>query len=109
MYNSLAMLSYSNTVYLIGNGSVHKEQFLSVYEPNAPLVAADGGANHLVQWDITPNAIIGDLDSMDDRSFWESQTKVIHIPDQDSTDFEKCAIYVLAPLYLCFGFCGSRY
>lgn len=72
-------------------------------------VAADGGANYLYaaggERGQTPfddlEAIIGDLDSLRDevRQYFESaprHVKVIHDPDQNSTDFGKAVMHVRA-------------
>ncbi|DAZ98665.1 TPA: hypothetical protein N0F65_008791 [Lagenidium giganteum] len=64
-------------------------------------VCADGGANRLydrsVQVDaealVQPQYIKGDLDSLRDdvRAFYEAKgTKIIHDPDQNSNDLDKC-------------------
>tara|TARA_A100001011_G_scaffold381501_1_gene450118 strand:- start:871 stop:1542 length:672 start_codon:yes stop_codon:yes gene_type:complete len=73
------------------------------------LIAADGGANDLINEKYQPEYIIGDLDSLKDRKSWETGlTKVIQIEEQESTDFEKCLYSVQARNYLCVGFVGGR-
>ena len=60
--------------------------------PHCPItICADGGANRLKQLNLTPQVIIGDLDSLDsDVESFYSNVKIIRIDDQDSNDFEKC-------------------
>ncbi len=61
------------------------------------VVAADGGANGAREHGITPDLIIGDLDSItpSTRKFF-SATAVIRVPQQDTTDMEKALDYILS-------------
>lgn len=54
-------------------------------------ICADGGANRLMQLNLIPQKILGDLDSLDSnaKSFY-ADVDIIHIDDQDTNDFEKC-------------------
>ena len=72
------------------------------------LVAADGGANHLATLGHTPRAVIGDLDSIQPALRRMLGTRVHHIPEQDSTDLDKCLHSVQAPHLLGLGFLGAR-
>lgn len=101
--------TFDNLTFLIGTGHVNMDQFLSVYKKDLPLIAADGGANHLYNFDIVPNAIIGDLDSLENREEWERKTNVIHMPDQSSTDLEKVLKQTQTQIYIAFGFVGDRF
>ncbi|MBT3539193.1 thiamine diphosphokinase, partial [Candidatus Parcubacteria bacterium] len=96
-------------VFLIGTGSVNIDQFLKIYKKDSPIVAADGGANHLKKLNIIPDKIIGDLDSLENKEYWEEKTEVIEISDQDSTDLEKVLGNTDAPFYFAFGFAGDRF
>ena len=58
-----------------------------------PIIAADGAANYLIKNDISPEVIIGDLDSIDRKQF--KQFKQLYEPDQDySSDFQKSIHYL---------------
>lgn len=61
------------------------------------IVAADGGANGARKLGITPDLIIGDLDSITPatRRFFSSTT-VIHVARQDNTDMEKALDHILS-------------
>lgn len=61
------------------------------------IVAADGGANGARELKITPDLIIGDLDSITPatRKFFSS-TAVIRMPQQDNTDMEKALDYLVS-------------
>ncbi|MFA6427889.1 MAG: thiamine diphosphokinase [Candidatus Magasanikbacteria bacterium] len=100
---------FNQYTFLIGTGHVNMDQFLSIYKKGEPLVAADGGANHLYELDIIPDVIIGDLDSLQNKGEWETKTNVIHVADQNSTDLEKVLLLTEASLYLAFGFTGDRF
>jgi thiamine pyrophosphokinase len=55
-----------------------------------PLLAADGGANHLARIGLKPSAVIGDLDSIHDQTrAWLGEQTMVHRPDQDRTDLDK--------------------
>lgn len=60
------------------------------------IICADGGANRAREAGLTPDYIIGDLDSMDDetrRTF--SSAKIVHRPSQYETDLEKALQFVV--------------
>ena len=56
------------------------------------VIALDGAANRMIEANIVPTAIIGDLDSVDDATLEHCKTNgtmVIHTPDQDQSDVSK--------------------
>ena len=55
------------------------------------ILAADGGANHLITVGIEPHAVIGDFDSID--TALPGAIPRIHAPDQNRTDLEKAVNY----------------
>lgn len=73
------------------------------------LVAADGGANMAIAAGRVPEAVIGDFDSITDavRAAIPPE-RLIHVAEQDTTDFEKCLSRIAAPLILGVGFAGGR-
>jgi thiamine pyrophosphokinase len=72
------------------------------------LVGADGGADRLLALDAVPDAVMGDLDSLSPKARLLLGDKVHHIPEQDSTDFDKALRYICAPFILGLGFMGAR-
>lgn len=63
---------------------------------NCLIIAADGGGNYLYKKKIIPDSVIGDMDSLDEdalRFFRKRKSAVIHIREQETTDFEKCLNY----------------
>ena len=80
---------------LVANGPIRWTEDLAVLATLAePLLAADGGANHLGRIGLRPDAVIGDLDSISSgiRKFI-GEERMIHRPDQDRTDLEKALEY----------------
>ena len=72
-------------------------------------LAVDGGADTLLAQNISPVAVIGDLDSIGDQARSQIPADRLHlITEQDSTDFEKCLRHISAPLILALGFTGGR-
>ena len=62
------------------------------------IVAADGGANHLMKIGILPEIVIGDLDSVDEDTLFELTNAEVGIEqypeDKDETDIELALSYV---------------
>lgn len=66
-----------------------------------PLLAADGGANHLGRIGLRPEAVIGDLDSISPRTRLAiGEERMVHRPDQDRTDLDKALGYAFDELGL---------
>ena len=63
------------------------------------LIAADGGANHLLKMGILPEVVIGDLDSIDEDTLFEltsADVKIKQFPeDKDETDLELALRYAV--------------
>jgi len=82
------------------NGDIPNERFFS---NDKIVIAADGSADKLKQIGITPKIIIGDLDSIEYKN--HSESKIIHLPDQNQTDFQKSLQYIkqhnLGPTIIC--------
>jgi thiamine pyrophosphokinase len=64
-----------------------------------PLLAADGGANHLARLGLRPTAVVGDLDSISPQTrAWLGEETMVGRPDQDRTDLDKALEYALDEL-----------
>jgi thiamine pyrophosphokinase len=63
------------------------------------LIAADGGANHLMRMGILPEIVIGDLDSVDEDTLFELTSAEVRIEqyseDKDETDIELALRYAV--------------
>lgn len=98
---------------LLGNAeNVSHDHFRKLVQKADFILAVDGGANRALKAGITPNAIIGDLDSLSvtTRKKFPSSA-LIEVSRQDNTDLEKALNWLLQHQYtdctLC-GFIGGR-
>jgi thiamine pyrophosphokinase len=93
---------------IVGGGAVDPALLRELAGRGVALVGADGGADSIGDAGLMPAAIIGDLDSLSDRTMWETRTNVIHIPEQITTDFQKALYATQAPVTLALGMTGKR-
>ena len=105
----MAIFSENEPITIVG-GAHYSQRLLLELLKRAPVVyAADGGANLCMQYGCQPKQVIGDLDSLSPSLRSElDPSRVIHVPEQDTTDFEKLLIRVDAPFMLAVGFMGGR-
>ncbi len=84
-------------VLVICNGEMPSLKLLSPLLKKKPyIVCADGGANKARSFGITPHCIIGDMDSITQKTrHYFSSVPIIHIADQNSTDLEKVLEHLL--------------
>lgn len=101
---------------LLGNGLYPAEPVLhQAVEKAAGIVCADGGAEIARRYDIQPDRIIGDLDSITPatrRYFSHRKTVINHLPSQNENDLEKILFHLRThPVknYMLFGFLGKRF
>ena len=102
-------LRFGGGVMLVGGGEVDPGALTMARDRTAHVVAADGGANALAGWGLGADAVIGDLDSLQDRAGWAARSLVVHLEEQETTDLEKCLYGTEAPFYLGIGFTGRRF
>ncbi|MFK7943724.1 MAG: thiamine diphosphokinase [Paracoccaceae bacterium] len=102
------MITFPYPLTLVGGGALDRQMLVEAMALAPELVAADGAADRLADWELLPQAIIGDMDSIRDSSGWAARTRVLHLPEQDTTDFEKCLYATEAPFYVAAGFTGQR-
>jgi thiamine pyrophosphokinase len=96
-------------ITLIGGARVSSGLLDTVLRHAPDVVAADSGADRALAHGVTPRAVFGDFDSISDDARGRLDPATLHpMPDQDSTDFDKCMRRVSAPLILGVGFCGER-
>ena len=103
------IVHHSQPITLAGGGSLQKKDLERARAIGPEVVAADGGADATHSADITPAAVIGDFDSISSTTRAALHPDTLHhIPEQDSTDFDKCLRNISAPLVLGVGFTGAR-
>lgn len=102
-------LRFPHPVTLVGAAALDPEVLAEARAIAPVMVAADSGADSLHRLGLEPAAVIGDLDSIADAGAWRARgVPVHHLPEQETTDFEKCLYATEAPLYLGTGFTGAR-
>ncbi len=80
-------------IVIFANGILnHPEQLRRRLRPTDRLFCADGGTNHVLSLGLTPEAIIGDLDSLDSELISQMEAKGVifhrHPARKDKTDLE---------------------
>lgn len=99
----------SEMVTLVGAGKVNKGILTDSLAIAPFLVAADGGAEMVLNCGKMPKKVIGDFDSISTDFLKQIPAADLHrIPEQETTDFDKCLRNINAPLILGVGFLGRR-
>jgi thiamine pyrophosphokinase len=101
-------LFFDQPIAIVGGGTTDLSLLRDLAKRGVPLIGADGGADIIGAAELIPEAIIGDLDSVLDRAGWEKRTRVIHIAEQITTDFQKTLYSTQAPVTLALGMTGGR-
>jgi thiamine pyrophosphokinase len=96
-------------VTLVGAGPVEAAALEAALALAPEAVGADGGGDVELPGGAAFRAVIGDLDSLGRAEALRASGVAVHaVPEQDTTDLEKCLYSVDAPLYLGVGFLGGR-
>lgn len=105
----LPIVQSTSGVTLAGGGPFPARD-LALALKRAPVpVAADGGADRLLQLGVTPQAVIGDMDSISLAARAAIPLARQHlVAEQVTTDFDKALRLIEAPLVLALGFAGAR-
>ena len=101
-------------ILLIGNGESISNKLLCTLARQADkIVAADGGGSKALQAGITPDWIIGDLDSISKRDLRALQPRILNEVSQENTDLEKALSFITRTLpathLTMVGFLGGRW
>lgn len=88
MHDLINLTGYHSVLCL--NGDLPELSFFT--NINLPLIAADGAANRLLDLGIIPQLIIGDLDSV--RPDILKTHSSLHLPTQESSDYQKAMHYL---------------
>lgn len=102
------IVSSAGTIGLIGGARLEPADIAAILPLVTDIVAADGGADHLLAAGLTPAAIIGDLDSITEQARAVFHDILYHIAEQETTDFEKALTRIGASCVLALGFTGGR-
>ena len=105
----MGIVSEIEPITIVGGAHFSQELLLESLARAPVVYAADGGANPCMQYGCQPKQVIGDLDSLSPNLRSEMDpSRIIHVAEQDTTDFEKLLIRVDAPFMLSIGFMGGR-
>ncbi len=104
-----ARIASDRPVVIIGGGDFDAALLNRLAGAGAMVVGADGGADAALAAGVTPELVIGDLDSLSDAAAWRQRARVIRITEQETNDFEKCLYSVSAPVTLALGMTGGRF
>ena len=82
---------------IVCNGNPPPKSLLSqLWEKSTYRVAADGGANLLIKSKYTPDAVVGDFDSIEPKTREQMpNSKYLHVPEQDTNDADKAVRHCL--------------
>ena len=89
----------SNKCIILANGKPPVKSVLTLLKRKgySVLICADGGANTARKFNVLPDYIIGDLDSVKKETlkYYTDKSVVISIKRQNDTDVEKCIKYAI--------------
>lgn len=102
------IIAFDGPIAIVGGGAVDPALLLELAGRGVTLVGADGGGDAIGDAGLVPVAIVGDLDSLRNRAAWEARTRVLHLPEQITTDFQKALYSTQAPVTLALGMTGKR-
>ncbi len=84
---------------ILANGKPPKKSVIQFLQKKnySTLICADGGSNHAKKFGLTPDYIIGDLDSIKKQTiaFYKHKSKIIKLKRQNDTDMEKCLKFAI--------------
>lgn len=102
------IVSVSDPIGLIGGAPAACTAFTLADSHVSAWVAADAGADLLMDLGRAPLAVIGDMDSISPKSRAHFAQVCHPIAEQDSTDFDKALRNIDAPAIVAAGFLGGR-
>lgn len=100
---------FDDPIVIVGGGSVDAELLRELYANGCRLIGADGGADQIVEAGLKPEVIVGDFDSLREPLSWLGKTRLIQLPEQETTDFEKALYSTRAPVTIGLGMTGGRF
>jgi thiamine pyrophosphokinase len=84
---------------ILANGKAPQKSVIQFLKKKnySTLICADGGADRAKKLGLTPDYIIGDLDSIEKQtiSFYKNKSKIIKLKRQNDTDVEKCLKFAI--------------
>ena len=96
-------------VTLVGGANLRRSDLKKALSFAPVLVAADGGADHLLRAGLQPQAVIGDMDSITGAARAAFAAVLHPVTEQMTTDFDKALRQIAAPLVIALGVTGGRF
>jgi len=100
---------------ILANGKSPRKSAITFLQKNGfdTLLCADGGADSALRLDLTPDYIIGDLDSISKEAIkkFKKTLKILQYKRQNDTDVEKCLNFAIKNKFdeaLLIGVTGNR-
>lgn len=78
---------------IILNGTLPRKEIIQKLIRKRTVIAADGASLKLLDMNIIPDYVIGDMDSCQVENKKYPTIKYIHMKNQDNTDFDKSILY----------------
>lgn len=103
-----AIVQSQEPVTLVGGGALSPGDLAHALALAPILVAADGGADRLLEAGADPVAVIGDMDSLSARARAAFADRLHPVSEQETTDFDKALTRIDAPAVVALGFAGGR-
>lgn len=89
-----------NAAVLFLNGNKPNIKIINKFlSKKSLIVSADGASNYLKHMKVTPDVIIGDLDSITSKNlkyYSKKKVKIVKLEEQETTDFEKSLNYIIS-------------
>lgn len=102
-------LRFDGVLVIVGAGTVDVGLLKTLHKQGAAVIAADSGADACARVGIVPEAIIGDMDSLENQEDWAAKTRILKFEEQETIDFEKCLYATEAPVTIALGMTGKRF
>jgi thiamine pyrophosphokinase len=100
---------------ILANGKPPRKSVITFFQKNGfeTLLCADGGADSALRLGLTPDYIIGDLDSISKEAIkkFKNTSKILQYKRQNDTDVEKCLKFAIKNKFneaLLIGVTGNR-
>ena len=100
---------------ILANGKPPRKNIITFFQKKGydTLICADGGANSALKLGLTPDHIIGDLDSISKTALakFKKRSNIINYQRQNDTDVEKCLKFAIKNKFkeaLLVGVTGNR-
>ena len=82
-------------IILVLNGILpKKDKLYKILKGYDKIFCADGAANKVINSNINPNYILGDLDSVNSDIIKDKKYQIINLPNQNFNDFQKILVWL---------------